>query len=298
MPLIRTPEERFHNLPGYPFAPHYVTINGARIHYVDEGAGEPILCLHGEPSWSYLYRKMIPPLAQHNRVIAPDFVGFGKSDKYTRQEEYSLQMHLDVLTAFITSLDLQQITVVVQDWGGLLGLSAVAAMPERFARLVIMNTMLPSGRGKPSLAFTAWRLFAKYVPDLPVGFILQLGTYQWLPREIRQAYKAPFPGRKYKAGARVFPALVPLSPQMDGVQTMLHARTVLRRWQKPALVMFSDKDPILRGGDRFFRRLIPTAAEQPAITIHDAGHFLQEDKGEEIAAEITAFLERTPHSPS
>lgn len=293
MPLIRTPESRFKALPGYPFAPHYVEVGNGRMHYVDEGEGRPILCLHGEPTWSYLYRKMIPILAAVGRVIAPDLIGFGKSDKYTEAREYSFQMHRDALVAFIEALDLQEITVVVQDWGGLLGLRIAAEIPHRFARLVILNTFLPTGESRPSPAFTLWRLFARFTPILPIGLIVRVGTAQPLSRKVLGAYKAPFPGQRYKAGARVFPALVPVSPTMPGAAAMKQTRAALRQWQKPALVMFSDKDPILGGAHRFFRRLIPTARAQPEITIRNAGHFLQEDKGEEIATHIVTFLERT-----
>lgn len=293
MPLIRTPETRFQNLPGYPFAPHYRKIQGARVHYLDEGQGEVLLCLHGEPSWSYLYRRMIPILSENHRVIAPDFIGFGKSDKFTEPQEYSFQMHFDVLVAFLENLDLIGITLVVQDWGGLLGLRAAAELPDRFARLVIMNTTLPTGREEPNLAFKIWKLFARWVPVLPVGFILQVGTVRKLPKEILRAYKAPFPAKSYLAGAKVFPELVPLSTDAPGAAEMRATWKALRRWDKPALVMFSDSDPILGGYDRFFRRLIPTAKDQPKITIREAGHFLQEDKGEEIALHILSFLERT-----
>ncbi len=286
-PLIRVPEERFANLPGYPFAPHYMEIGGARVHYVDEGAGPPILCLHGEPTWSYLYRKMIPILGKHGRVLAPDFIGFGKSDKYTRVSDYTFQMHTNTLKAFIQQLDLGEITIVVQDWGGMIGLRVAAEMPERFARLVIMNTMLPVGARKPALAFRLWRAFAVHSPILPIGLIMQLGTVSRLPKAVIRAYQAPFPGKRYKAGARAFPALVPVAPDMPGVAAMQRTRATLSAWQKPALILFSDKDPILSGAHTFCRKLIPTAE---ADTIHNAGHFLQEDKGEEIAGYIGDFL--------
>jgi haloalkane dehalogenase len=293
MPVIRTPEERFANLSGYPFEPHYLDLNDVRLHYVDEGAGQVILCLHGEPTWSYLYRKMIPILVPQGRVVAPDFIGFGKSDKYTRQDEYSFQMHCDTLLHFIEMLRLTDITVVVQDWGGLIGLRVAAEMPERFARLVILNTFLPTGEEKLNAAFTAWRLFAKSVPALPIGRIIRGATAQPVSKEIIRGYEAPFPNRRYQAGAKVFPALVPISAEMPGAAAMKRTRAVLGEWTKPALVMFSDKDPILGGAHQFFRQLIPTAREQPEITIHDAAHFLQEDKGEDIAEHIVAFLERT-----
>ena len=293
MSLIRTPDERFKNLPDFPFGPNYVEINGARMHYVDEGVGAPILCLHGEPTWSFLYRKMIPKLSTVGRVIAPDLIGFGRSDKYTEPSEYTFQMHYDMLAGFIEQLDLTDITVVVQDWGGLLGLPLAAAMTERFARLVILNTMLPSGDRTAGIAFRTWRFVARVVPTLPVGLILQSATVSRLPRDVIRAYWAPYPDKSYMAGAKAFPDLVPVEPHIAGTDTMKRTREILREWDKPALVMFSDRDPILGGMHTFFRKLIPTANDQPFITIRHAGHFLQEDKGEEIAEHIVAYLERT-----
>ena len=296
MTVIRTPDERFSKLPDFPFAPHYIEVNGLRIHYVDEGKGETILCLHGEPSWSFLYRKMIASMSKQHRVIAMDFIGFGRSDKFTEREAYTFQMHLDTLMGFIKAVNLEQITVVVQDWGGLLGLAAVAHMPERFARLVIMNTGLPSGKGKPSEAFLAWRSFAETHPDLQVGQTILHGVAhpERLTKEIIAAYDAPFPDVTYKAGAAVWPLLVPISPEDPASAEMRHAREVLAKWDKPALVMFSDKDPVTGGGDKYFRSLIPTAKDQPEIIIKDAGHFLQEEKGEEISQHILDLISRTP----
>jgi len=296
MPIIRTPDERFSKLPDFPFAPHYIEVNGLRIHYVDEGKGQTILCLHGEPSWSFLYRKMIAAMSRKHRIIAMDFVGFGRSDKFTEREAYTFKMHLDTLMGFIKAMDLKQITVVVQDWGGLIGLAAVAHMPERFARLVIMNTGLPTGKGKPGEAFLAWRSYTETHPDLEVGQSILNGMAhpEKLTREIVAAYEAPFPDVKYKAGAAVWPLLVPISPDDPASTEMRHAREVLSQWDKPTLVMFSDKDPITGGGDRFFRSLIPTAKDQPEIIIKDAGHFLQEEKGEEIAQHVLDFIKRTP----
>jgi haloalkane dehalogenase len=301
MNALRTPDERFQNLPGYDFAPHYTEVIGLRMHYLDEGQGDPVLCLHGEPSWCYLYRKMIPTLAKNNRVIAPDLIGFGRSDKPTAREDYTYAMHHDALGRFIEALDLRRITLVCQDWGGLLGLPLAAEMPERFARLVMMNTGLPTGdppqtpaAEASAAAFLAWRNFASSSDDMPISGVIRGACVTRPTPEVLAAYDAPFPDKSYKVGALMFPLLVPIAPTDAAAPVMKRTREALKQWTKPALAMFSDSDPITAGGDQFFRRLIPSASAEPEITIAGGGHFLQEDKGEELAEQIARFIERRP----
>jgi len=293
MDILRTPDERFENLPGYNYDPHYVEVNGLRMHYIDEGDGDPVLCLHGEPSWCYLYRKMVPKLAEGSRVVCPDLFGFGRSDKPAAKDDYTYELHYNALQTFIESVDLQRATLVCQDWGGLLGLPLAVDNPDRFIRLVIMNTGLPAGEPMGE-AFMQWREISSKMTDMPVGNILQGGTVSDLPQDVIDAYNAPFPDGSYKAGAHVFPLLVPVSQDDPAVPYMKRARQRLKEWTKPALVMFSDSDPITAGGDAYFRATIPSAKDEPEITIQDAGHFLQEDKGEEIARHIAEFIERRP----
>jgi len=300
METIRTPDNHFKNLPGYPFQPQYIELSGLRIHYVtsgDDHATETVLCIHGEPTWSYLYRKMIPILATDYRVIAPDFVGFGRSDKLTNLTDYTFSFHLEILKSFIEKLNLDKITVVVQDWGGLIGLTTATQMAERFSRLVVMNTFLPVGRETLPDAFIRWREFARRMGTrLPIGRVIKSGLAKpdLISSDVLQAYEAPFPDERFKAGAAAWPLLVPVRRTDPGAAEMAQARRSLRKWHKPALVLFSDSDPIMRGGDKFFRKLIPTAVDQPEILIEQAGHFLQEEKGEEIGRHIQAFIKRSP----
>jgi haloalkane dehalogenase len=296
MEVLRTPDERFENLPGFDFEPHYTEINGLRVHYLDEGPPEaaPVLLLHGEPSWCYLYRKMIPVITRAGlRAVAPDFAGFGRSDKPASRDDYSYQFHVDVMTAFVEGLDLRDVTLACQDWGGLIGLRVAAEHEGRFARIVAANTFLPTGDDPPGEAFLRWQKFSQEVPELPVGRIVNGGCVTDLPPEVVAAYEAPFPEERYKAGARAFPALVPTRPDDPASGANRKAWEVLRRWEKPFLTAFSDSDPITRGGDHAFQTLVPGTKGQPHTTIEGAGHFLQEDKGEELAAVVVGFIAST-----
>jgi haloalkane dehalogenase len=289
MDVFRTPDERFENLPGFPYEPHYVDVDGLRLHHIDEGSGETVLCFHGEPSWAYLYRHMLERLVDTgHRVVCPDLVGFGRSDKPTDQGWYTYARHVDTVTAHLDQLDLEGVTVVVQDWGGPIGLRWAVQHADQVARLVILNTGLFTGR--VSKGFMAWREFAERTPDLPIGMIIQGATTTDLPEDVVAAYEAPFPNAESKAGAQRFPLLVPLSEDDVGVAEMQAVTAALRDWDKPALVAFSDTDPVFpfpKAGEQF-TQLIPTAGEQ--VRIEGAAHFLQEDRGREIAdAMLAAF---------
>lgn len=293
MEILRTPDERFTGLPGYAFEPHYVEVDGLRVHYVDEGpaSAQPVLMLHGEPSWSYLYRKMIPIItAAGHRAIAPDLVGFGRSDKPSQREDYTYQRHVDWMRGVLEALDLRHITLVCQDWGGLIGLRLVAEHGERFARVVAANTGLPTGDTPMGEAFLAWQRYSQTTPRFHVGGIVKGGCVSELSSEVIAAYNAPFPDDRYKAGARQFPLLVPTSPDDPSAVPNRKAWEVLARWEKPFLTAFSDSDPIMRGGERIFQRIIPGTKGQPHTTIVGAGHFLQEDKGEELARVVVDFI--------
>ncbi|HYM14641.1 MAG TPA: haloalkane dehalogenase [Dehalococcoidia bacterium] len=298
MQALRTPDERFHDLPGYPFAPRYVDVpDGAggtlRMHYVDEGPRDaaPVLLLHGEPSWSYLYRTMIPVItAAGLRAVAPDLIGFGRSDKPASQDDYTYQAHVDWTAALVTQLDLRNITLVCQDWGGLIGLRVAAEHPDRFARIVAANTFLPTGDNPPGEAFLRWQEFSQKAPQLHVGNIVNGGCRTDLAPEVIAAYDAPFPDDSYKAGARKFPALVPTRPDDPASEPNRQAWEVLRRWEKPFLCAFSDGDPITRNADRAFQSLVPGTKGQPHTTIEGGGHFLQEDRGPQLARVVVDFI--------
>jgi haloalkane dehalogenase len=250
--------------------------------------------MHGEPSWSYLYRKMIPVLVDAGlRCIAPDLVGFGRSDKPVERNDYTYQRHVDWMTSVVEQLDLQGTTLVCQDWGGLIGLRLVTAMPDRFARVVAANTFLPTGDAGAGEAFLRWQRFSQEVEDFAVGFIVSSGCATELAPEVVAAYDAPFPEERAKAGARQFPTLVPTSPDDPASAPNRAAWDVLRQWTKPFLTAFSDADPITRGGDGAFQRDVPGCGGQPHTTIAGGGHFLQEDKGEELARVVADFVAST-----
>jgi haloalkane dehalogenase len=302
MQSLRTSDDRFESLPGYAFDPHYVDVPDSeggkiRVHYVDEGPrdGAPILLMHGEPSWSYLYRTMIPVITGAGmRALAPDLVGFGRSDKPAERTDYTYQRHVDWMGSLLDELDVAPLTLVAQDWGGLIGLRLVAGRPDRFARVVAANTFLPTGDRDPGDAFRAWQRFSQETPSFDVGRIVSGGCTTDLSSEVIAAYDAPFPDDAFKAGARQFPMLVPTSPDDPASAANREAWAVLKTWTKPFLTAFSDRDPITAGGDRALQVDIPGCQGQPHTTIAGAGHFLQEDRGEELAGVVCSFVERTP----
>jgi len=289
MDAYRTPDDRFEALPGYAFEPRYLEHDGLRMHYVAEGEGDPVLLLHGEPTWAYLYRKMIPPLAAVGRVVAPDYFGFGHSDKPTRIEDYSYDFHYRSIERLADELDLRETTVVVQDWGGPIGLRLAVERPERVARLVILNTGIGAGRA-PSPEWLRFREFVRRVGrELVPGQLVRISCVRELDEDVVEAYNAPFPVPESKAGVLAFPELVPTEVDHPSAAKMLEVRDALTRWERPALVLFSDSDPIFSPAhaERLAAR-IPGAG--PAETVTGAGHFLQEDKGGEIAERIVRFI--------
>lgn len=302
MEILRTPDDRFANLPGYDFAPHYLMVDNTegdklRVHYLDEGPADadPVLLMHGEPSWSYLYRKMIGPLVvAGHRVIVPDLVGFGRSDKPTSRNDYTYQRHVDWMQSLLDQLELNNITLVCQDWGGLIGLRLVADNPDRFVRVVAANTMLPTGDRDPGDAFRKWQRFSQLVPEFHAGGIIKGGTVTDLPQAVIDAYNAPYPEEKYKEGARQFPVLVPTTPDDPASEKNRAAWKVLAAWDKPFLTAFSDSDPVTAGGDRAMQKLIPGAKGQAHTIIAKGGHFLQEDQGEKLAEVVVQFIADNP----
>lgn len=297
--VLRTPEQRFAELPDFAYLPHYTDLGGLRIAHIDEGPRDAptVLLLHGEPSWSFLYRKMIPVLLQAGcRVVAPDLVGFGRSDKPARSADYSYRNHVLWMHAWLQANDLQQLTLFCQDWGSLIGLRLVAEAPQRFDRVVLANGGLPTGTQALPFAFRLWRAFARYSPWFPIGRIVKAGCVHGLQAAEVAAYDAPFPSRAYTAGARAFPSLVPSRRDDPERRNNELAWEFFRHWHKPFLTLFSNRDPVTRGGQRVWQELVPGAWGQPHALIRDAGHFLQEDKGAEVAQAIAAFMQATPRA--
>ncbi len=289
MDAYRTPDERFEGLPGWSFEPSYVDQDGLRMHYVLDGAGAPFLLLHGEPTWAYLYRKMIPTLARVGTVVAPDYFGFGRSDKPTDRGWYSYDRHYASIERLADKLDLRETTVVVQDWGGPIGLRLAVERPDRVGRLVIMNTGVGAGRA-PSEEWLRFRAFMRRVDtDIVASQLIRLSLTTDPGDEVLAAYDAPFPTPESKLGIVAFPEHVPVELDNPSAAKMNEVRDALRHWEKPTLVLFSDQDPIFstRDGERLAER-IPGAG--PAETIEGAGHFLQEDAGERIAERIAAWV--------
>ncbi len=301
MKILRTHDKRFVNLPDYAYEPNYIEVPSSegetlRIHYIDEGPldASTVLLIHGEPSWSYLYRKMIPLIVNAGyRVVAPDLVGFGRSDKPSDRNNYSYQRHVDWMMAWLEKLNLNGITLVCQDWGGLIGLRLVAGQPDLFARVIAANTGLPTGQGTINKAFLDWRKFSLEVPEFDVGGIINFGTITSLSDDIIAAYNAPFPDESYKEGARIFPSLVPIDPSDPAVPANKKAWDVLSAFKKPFLTSFSDSDDITRGGEMVFQNSVPGAKGQPHTIIKGGGHFLQEDCGEEFAKVVIDFISNT-----
>lgn len=293
MKILRTPEHAFEQLSDFTYTPRYCMItDDLRMHYVDEGDGPVVLLLHGEPSWAYLYRKMIPGLvAAGLRVIAPDLIGFGRSDKPSEQSDYTYAKHIQWTQSLLEHLALKDIHLFIQDWGGLIGLRLVTAQPDNFSSIVAGNTMLPTGTVTPPQAFLDWQKFATTSPKFDVATVIDRATTTSLSPEILSAYNAPFPTEEYKAGARIFPALVPTSENDPESINNKAAWGVLTQWEKPFLTLFSDQDPITKGGEQVFQKLIPGTKGQDHQII-SGGHFLQEDQGELLAQLMVDFYRK------
>ncbi|KKN15446.1 hypothetical protein LCGC14_0986000 [marine sediment metagenome] len=297
MDLLRTPDERFENLINFPYKPHYLNIDDIRIHYIDEGSkdAEVVLLMHGEPSWSFLYRHMIPILVKAGfRTVAPDLVGFGRSDKPTKQEDHTYAKHVKWMTKLVEQLDLQRITLFCQDWGSLIGLRVAMENQNRFSRIALSNGGLPTGEQGMTDAFLNWRKFSRESPRFDIGFLIQGATTAKLTEEEIKGYDAPFPDDSYKAGARIMPSLVPISVDDPECDANKNAFEQLGKWEKPFLTAFSDGDPVTRGGDGPMQQYVPGAQGQKHTTIKDAGHFVQEDKGPELAELIIEFIKNNP----
>lgn len=295
IPYLRTPDSMFVGLPGYDFEPNYAQVRGdLRIHYVDAGPpdADVIVLLHGEPSWSYLYRNMIPALAEAGyRVVAPDLIGFGRSDKPRERGAHTYARHVEWLSELLLAhLDLEQITLFAQDWGGLIGLRLVADHPERFARVAIANTGLPTGDESLGRAFSGWLEASQRMPEFNSGAIVQQGTVSRLSEEVVAAYNAPFPDTAFQAGPRVMPVLVPVRPDQAGAEENRRAWARLRNYERPFLTLFSDEDPITRGWSTRFIDSVPGSRNQKHVTIQGAGHFLQEDASAELVARLVEFM--------
>jgi haloalkane dehalogenase len=291
--VLRTPEERFGDLPDFDHAPKYVEIEGLRMAYVEDGEGDPIVCLHGEPTWGYLYRHMIGTLAGEGRVVVPDLIGFGRSDKPAAENAYTYRSHARWLAGFFEALDLQRVTLVCQDWGGLLGLRVMAEMPERFARLVAMNTGFPTGERRPGAAFMRWRLFSQRQQAFNVPALMRDAVRsRSLTAAESEAYGAPFPSVEYQAGALVFPRLVPTRPDHPGAYDNRRAVEVLRTLTLPVLLPWGELDAITGHDEGGLRAIFQNVA--PPLTIAGAGHFIQEDKGDEVAEQIVRWMRDTP----
>lgn len=294
MQVLRTPDQRFQGLPGWPFQPNYLEVGSMpalRLHYVDEGPrdGTPVLLMHGEPSWGYLYRKIIGGLsARGHRAVAPDLIGFGRSDKPARREDYTYERHVAWMAEWLIRMDLSSVVLFCQDWGGLIGLRLVAAHPDRFGGLVIANTGLPTGTGMTD-GFKAWLTMSQTIPQMPIGGIVNMGTARALTDAEVAAYDAPFPDESYKEGARQFPTLVPVTPEHASVAENLAAWKVLESFDRPVVTAFSDGDPVTRGGEAAFQSRMPGAKGQPHATLK-GGHFLQEDSPDEIVDIIDAMI--------
>ncbi len=295
--VLRTPESRFADLPDFAYVPHYVEVAGLRIAYIDEGPRDApvVLLMHGEPTWSFLYRKMIPPLLQAGlRVVAPDLVGFGRSDKPARRQDHSYGNQVAWMNAWLQVVDLQGVTLFCQDWGSLIGLRMAVDAPVRFSRIVLANGGLPTGIGHTPRVFRLWRAFARWSPWFPIGRIVNFGCVRTLqPGEIA-AYDAPFPTRRHRLAARLLPGLVPVTSDDPQSRNNMMAWEFFAHCEKPFLTLFSSRDPVTRGGQRVWQKRVPGAQGQPHAITRGAGHFLQEDKGPELAQAIVAFIGTTP----